>query len=865
MKRIYTAVLMLLIAYSSAIAGDYFRLDVDSVVTETVNQEFPFIAERTCPDPTLIMGHSNGWVITASGAATWSFNSDEWSPTVMTSWFNLGGGMFTNRLDDISPDSFLTGGASVPPGGMPVFTETNFFSIFLDIGPGEGEICFDSAYIPPAGAWKWSGLACGLGGAPDRPQFIARDSSDADHPVCVVVYEQPCIPPAINVTPVGNQLSGSHCDGLSFAFAADPGMDGPDPATIVGWSVVSGIGNTDNYGNYSVTPQPTGTYPVTIEVTNSCGESDSYSFDLHFTNSDPYFTNCPDNCAANLKPVYIGPPTTVALLSAIDPDPCQSLTYCISSLVSSGLFYGTVHITGNALVVTPSIMDASLELCITVTAEDDQGGTAQCEVGVQILWGMMEVQIDKLERVYQGTYATVGINLNASTEYFGGFDFLVSYDPTALTFMNAAPGSFIQGCWEYFTYRNSWLGNCGDPCGSGNARVVAMADLNNGAHHPDPACLRFPGGPDPVQLVKLTFYVTNDYTYQCMYVPIRFEWFDCGDNAISSVRGDTLWISRKVYDIEFNEVTGEPHYGGHWWIGDCQNPDPTKPSAIPFVDYIHGGIDIACADSIDRRGDLNLNDIPNEIADAVLYTSYFIYGLSVFNINLHGQIAASDVNNDGRVLTIGDLVYLVRIITGDELGYPRLSPFAADVELKYGDVISTRSAVDIGAALFVFDIDGDVGTPELLVDGMKLRSEVVDGRLRVLVWSSSKNRIAAGECDLLSISGDLTPVEASISDYYGNLMTVRTAEKIVPAGFALMQNYPNPFNSATEITIVLPEPSQYSLKIYNVAGRLVESFEGYGSDQVTVTWDASSAASGVYFYKATAGTYTDTRKMVLMK
>jgi hypothetical protein len=210
-------------------------------------------------------------------------------------------------------------------------------------------------------------------------------------------------------------------------------------------------------------------------------------------------------------------------------------------------------------------------------------------------------------------------------------------------------------------------------------------------------------------------------------------------------------------------------------------------------------------------------------------------------------------------------VYLVRIITGDEVAFPKLSPFANEVEVTYGDVISTNTAVDIGACHFVFDINGKFATPELLVDGMKLRSDVVDGKLRVLLWSDAKNRIAARESDLFAVSGDLALVKASISDYYGNLMTVRTVEKVIPTSFALMQNYPNPFNSATEITIVLPKPSEYKIEIYNVAGQLVKSFEGFGSNEVTVTWDASRVASGVYFYKATAGLYTATRKMVLMK
>ena len=64
--------------------------------------------------------------------------------------------------------------------------------------------------------------------------------------------------------------------------------------------------------------------------------------------------------------------------------------------------------------------------------------------------------------------------------------------------------------------------------------------------------------------------------------------------------------------------------------------------------YNIGGIDIVCADSIDDRGDINLNGVANEVADAVLLGNYFVYGLSVFTINIEGQIAASDVNADGN-------------------------------------------------------------------------------------------------------------------------------------------------------------------------------------------------------------------------
>ena len=56
-----------------------------------------------------------------------------------------------------------------------------------------------------------------------------------------------------------------------------------------------------------------------------------------------------------------------------------------------------------------------------------------------------------------------------------------------------------------------------------------------------------------------------------------------------------------------------------------------------------------------------------------------------------------------------------------------------------------------------------------------------------------------------------------------------------------------------------------TLSIYNVAGQLVKNFSGNNIGSVSVEWDASMVPSGVYFYKLNAGSYSDTKKMVLMK
>jgi len=89
---------------------------------------------------------------------------------------------------------------------------------------------------------------------------------------------------------------------------------------------------------------------------------------------------------------------------------------------------------------------------------------------------------------------------------------------------------------------------------------------------------------------------------------------------------------------------------------------------------------------------------------------------------------------------------------------------------------------------------------------------------------------------------------------------------VLPGGFALHQNYPNPFNPNTTITFDLPRRSDYRLRIFNILGREVHEMRGEApAGRVSLVWDASDYASGVYFYRVQAGDYGAVRKMTLLK
>ncbi|RME31061.1 MAG: T9SS C-terminal target domain-containing protein, partial [Candidatus Zixiibacteriota bacterium] len=89
----------------------------------------------------------------------------------------------------------------------------------------------------------------------------------------------------------------------------------------------------------------------------------------------------------------------------------------------------------------------------------------------------------------------------------------------------------------------------------------------------------------------------------------------------------------------------------------------------------------------------------------------------------------------------------------------------------------------------------------------------------------------------------------------------------LPADYALEQNYPNPFNPSTIIPFSLPHAGEYSLTIYNILGQEVEQFKGVADapGDYELEWDASNQASGVYFYRLTAGNFVETKKMMLLK
>ncbi|TAK56350.1 MAG: T9SS type A sorting domain-containing protein [Bacteroidetes bacterium] len=135
-------------------------------------------------------------------------------------------------------------------------------------------------------------------------------------------------------------------------------------------------------------------------------------------------------------------------------------------------------------------------------------------------------------------------------------------------------------------------------------------------------------------------------------------------------------------------------------------------------------------------------------------------------------------------------------------------------------------------------------------------SLIVDGR-EIPLHNGAKVQIAR--------QGRGSPEAANSTSRISLKVTAGDSE--LPNTFSLEQNYPNPFNPSTVIRYQLPVNSHVTLKVYDLLGRevatLVDGMQDAGFKMQE--WNAGGFASGVYLYQLKAGSYTEVKKLVLMK
>ncbi len=606
-------------------------------------------------------------------------------------------------------------------------------------------------------------------------------------------------------------------------------------------------------------------------------------------NQPPEFVDSP--CSTLTVSLPTGSYTFNKTLHAIDPDSCQRPPniYIADVAPTPTLPWRFDPRSGQfSMETTPE--EEGVQFDVTAIAIDGIDTSVCIFSFLHEKREVTKIEVERTRNTYQGARESIDVTVSENDVHFYGFDMLLSYDARILTFQQALPGSIIDTCdWEYFTYRYGPASGCEPNCPSGLVRVVGIAETNNGDFHPSCHTTDL-----PFTLFTLEFLVTNDRTYEGGWVPIQFSWIDCGDNSVSfqdqiaipyqfkvGVSNRVLvYDSTGAFPREVTKLSGTfPNNTGAPDI--CfEGTDPGR-EPVRLIDFYSGGLDVYSSGDIDDRGDVNLNGIPFEVADLMLFSNYLVYGKDLLDPAAYShQLRNTDVTRDGAEATIEDLVYMLRVIIGDGRPYPP-DPDTATAYFSFDGNIVSLDSIDSDTLLGAVycEVNGQV-QPTLEVQGFTLRSTYhADTALtRILMISDDGNAISPGPLFSYDQPGSPVLFETATFDGLPVKVTLRIPtdapdndDPTLPIEFALYQNHPNPFNLETIIPFDLPRDTDITIEIFNVLGQLVyEQTNYYTAGRHNARWngtnnDGQVAVSGIYYYRITADGYTASKKMVLLK
>lgn len=295
-----------------------------------------------------------------------------------------------------------------------------------------------------------------------------------------------------------------------------------------------------------------------------------------------------------------------------------------------------------------------------------------------------------------------------------------------------------------------------------------------------------------------------------------------------------------------------------------------------------------------QQGKSGYNDFINsEMSSAKLAVG----SIWVENINDVNQI----FNGNRSYAKGGVVLHMLRGIVGDSVFYDILKSYSSDPALAYG-VATTEDFQRVAEQVSGLDLDyffyewiygynypkysivwnknslsgeqwnlslkisQQVNTnPTYFTMPLQIKINFTSGDTLITIFNNAQNQNFDVSLNKEPVSIIVDPDNWILKD----IISVSTGvkEQNTPTTFELEQNYPNPFNPTTKIIWQSPISTHQTLKVYNILGNevstLVDEFRPAG--RYEINFDGSDLASGVYIYKLTAGDFTSSRKMILIR
>jgi hypothetical protein len=261
------------------------------------------------------------------------------------------------------------------------------------------------------------------------------------------------------------------------------------------------------------------------------------------------------------------------------------------------------------------------------------------------------------------------------------------------------------------------------------------------------------------------------------------------------------------------------------------------------------------------------NRFPSATVATLMYGMYSYFYCSSSYMETMGNVSSNMV-----------VTYTDRLRT---FQYPWTYPNSFTDNFAHTDTLSGISVNVIkGVSIYTIDGWGSLTLPSGTVSNvMRVKKVTKDSTTvsgftlithRDTVWYWYKNNY---KFPLLTITrGYSTTYGVTITTKYVTVVSninvgIEKISSEIPEYFSLSQNYPNPFNPVTRIKFTIPQNRDVSIKIFDITGKELETIvnEKLSAGIYEIQWDASQYTSGTYFCRMTAGSYTETKKLLLIK
>jgi len=265
----------------------------------------------------------------------------------------------------------------------------------------------------------------------------------------------------------------------------------------------------------------------------------------------------------------------------------------------------------------------------------------------------------------------------------------------------------------------------------------------------------------------------------------------------------------------------------------------------------------------------------------------FVTNIFSQKINLLDCVSLGDLNGDGgwNVLDIVTLANCVLAENCADLPNGCAGDLNGDGGWNVLDIVTLANCVlvencggrvdDASEASLIkkdnklsFEADGFIGGVQMtLSHGSDFTIEMTDRALfadYLTTGNETRLLVISPETeDLFSFTGEFEITEIIVANSQDEV----SVDLPIAASFNLSDAYPNPFNPVTTMTLTMPMAGEMTVEVYNLLGQSVAILTNGYKDAGTynLTWDASDAASGMYFMKAQADGFTKTQKLMLVK